>query len=90
MSIKKRRWQRIDWSPRYCGGSNFWVKKLCKKQQREIGNCCTYNKRREDNEDRETPNEYKKRKKNERKTQWMQKQFHGQFIRQTKGKESED
>ena len=22
--------------------------------------------------------------------QWMQKQFHGQFIRQTKGKESED
>ena len=35
----------------------------------------------EEDEDRETPNEYKKRKKNERKTQWTQKQLHGQFIR---------
>ena len=41
------------------------------------------------NEDKETPNEYKKRKKNERKTKWTQKQLHGQFIRQT-GAGSED
>ena len=44
----------------------------------------------EEDEDRETPNEYKKRKKNERKTQWTQKQLHGQFIRQTMGKANED
>ena len=31
----------------------------------------------EEDEDIETPNEYKKRKKNERKTQWTQKQLHG-------------
>ena len=35
----------------------------------------------EDGEDREIPNEYKKRKKNERKTQRTQKQLHGQFFR---------
>ena len=35
----------------------------------------------EGDQDREIPNEYKKRKKNERKTQWAQKQLHGQFIR---------
>ena len=33
----------------------------------------------EDDEDRETPNDYKKRKKNERRTQWTQKQLHEQF-----------
>ena len=44
----------------------------------------------EEDEDRETPNEYKKRKKNERKTQWTQKQLHGQFIWQTMGKASEN
>ena len=33
----------------------------------------------EDDEDRETLNDYKKRKKNERKTQWTQKQLHEQF-----------
>ena len=38
----------------------------------------------------ETPIEYKKRKTNERKTQWTQKQLHGQFIRQIMGKASED
>ena len=43
-----------------------------------------------ENEERETPNEYKKRKKIERKTWWTQKQLHGQFIRKTAGKESED
>ena len=32
----------------------------------------------EDDKDRETPNEYKKRKKNERKTQWTRKQLHEQ------------
>ena len=32
----------------------------------------------------------KKRKKNERKTQWTQRQLHGQFIRQTMGKASKD
>ena len=31
----------------------------------------------EDDEDRETPNEYKQRKKNERKTRWTQKELHG-------------
>ena len=30
------------------------------------------------------------RKKNERKTQWIQIHLHGQFIRQTMGKTSED
>ena len=30
----------------------------------------------EDEENRETPNKYKKRKKNEKKTQWSQKQLH--------------
>ena len=44
----------------------------------------------EDNENRETLNEYKKSKKNERKTQWAQKQFNEQFIRQTTRKASED
>ena len=44
----------------------------------------------EEDEDRETQNEYKKRKKNERKTQWTKKQLHGQFIRQIMGKASED
>ena len=39
-----------------------------------------------DDEDREKPNEYKKRKNNERKIQWTQKQLHGQFITQTTGK----
>ena len=32
----------------------------------------------------------KESKKNERKTQWTQKQLYGQFIRQTTGKASED
>ena len=32
-------------------------------------------------EKRETPNEYTKWYKNERKTQWTQKQLHGEFIR---------
>ena len=44
----------------------------------------------EENEDRETPNEYKKMKKNEGETRWTQKQLHGQFIRQTMGKASDD
>ena len=43
-----------------------------------------------EDEDRETPNEYKKRKKNERKTQVTQKQLHGQFTRKTIGKASEE
>ena len=43
-----------------------------------------------EDEDSETPTEYRKRKKNERKTQWTQKQLHGQFIRQTMGKASEE
>ena len=41
-------------------------------------------------EDKQTPNENKKSKKNERPTQWSQKQLHGQFIWQTMGKASED
>ena len=44
----------------------------------------------EDDEDRETLNEYKKRKKNERETQWTQKQLHEQFIGQTMVEASED
>ena len=44
----------------------------------------------EEDEDREAPNEYKKRKKNKRKKQWKQKLLHGQFIRQTVSKGSED
>ena len=44
---------------------------------------------RED-EVRETLNDYEKKKKKERKGQWTQKQLHGQFIRQTKGKASGD
>ena len=43
-----------------------------------------------EDEDRGTPNEYKKRKKNERKTQVTQKQLHGQFTRKTIGKASEE
>ena len=43
---------------------------------------------RED-EDRETPNKYKNRKNNERKTQWTQKQLHGKFISQKMGKANE-
>ena len=38
----------------------------------------------------EIPNEYKMRKKNERKKQWAQKQLHGQFITQTMRKASKD
>ena len=44
----------------------------------------------EEDEDRESSNEYKKRGKNERKTHWTQNQIHGQFIRETTGKASED
>ena len=44
----------------------------------------------EEDGDLETPNEYKMRKKNERKTQWTQKQLHEQFIRQTMSNASED
>ena len=44
----------------------------------------------EEDKDRETPNEYKKRKKNEMKTQWTQKQLHGQFFMQTTGKANGD
>ena len=44
----------------------------------------------EENEDRKTPNEYKKRKKNKRKTPWTQKQLHGQFIRRGMSKASDD
>ena len=44
----------------------------------------------DDNEDRGTPHEYKKKKKNERKTKRTQKQLNGQFIRQTMDKASED
>ena len=44
----------------------------------------------EEDEDRETPNEFKKRKKNEWKTHWTQKHLHGQFIRQAMGKANED
>ena len=39
---------------------------------------------------RETPNEYKKRKKNEREIQCTQKQLYGQFIRPNMGKASVD
>ena len=56
------------------------------RNSKEILAACTV----EEDEDRETPNEYKKRKRNEKKTQWTQKQIHGQFIRQTMGKASED
>ena len=38
----------------------------------------------------EIPNEYKKGKRTKGKTQWTQKQIHGQFIRQTIDKASED
>ena len=38
----------------------------------------------------EIPNEYKMRKKNERKKQWAQKQLHRQFIMQTMRKASKD
>ena len=44
----------------------------------------------EEDGDRKTPIAYKKRKTNGRKTQWTQKQLHGQFIRQKMGKASED
>ena len=44
----------------------------------------------EQDEDRKTPNEYKKRKKNDRKTQWTQKQLPWRFIRQTVGKVTKD
>ena len=44
----------------------------------------------EEDENRETPNDYKKRKTNKRKIQWTQKQLHGQVIRQTMGKANED
>ena len=44
----------------------------------------------QEHKDRKTPKKNKKRKKDERKTQWTQKQLHGQFIRQTMGKASED
>ena len=44
----------------------------------------------EENEDRESPNEYKKRKNNEGNRQWTEKQLPGQFIRQITGKASED
>ena len=40
--------------------------------------------------ERKTPNEYKKRETNERKTQWTQKQLNGQFITQIIDKASED
>ena len=39
-------------------------------------------------DERQTPNQYKKRKKNEKKTQWTQKPINGQFIKQTTGKGS--
>ena len=42
---------------------------------------------KEEDEGRETPNDYKKRKNNEKKTQWTQKHIPGQFIRQTMGKQ---
>ena len=62
-----------DWSSRYCEGSNFGIKKLYKKQQKEIDKCYTYNrKRRYQRTKREGPTENKKRKKNERKTKWTQ------------------
>ena len=44
----------------------------------------------EEDKDRETPNEFKKRKKNEWKTHWTQKHLLGQLIRQTMGKANED
>ena len=44
----------------------------------------------EQDEDWETSNKYKRRKKNERKIQWTEKQLHGQFIKQTIGKTSKD
>ena len=44
----------------------------------------------EEDKDRKTPNEYNKRKKNERKIQWTQNLLHGQFIRKTMSKASED
>ena len=44
----------------------------------------------EEDGDRETPIDYKKRKMNERETQWTQKQLHGQFSRQIMAKASED
>ena len=44
----------------------------------------------EDSENRETPYKYKKKKMNERKTQWTQKKLHGQYIRQTTVKPSVD
>ena len=44
----------------------------------------------EEGEDREMPNEYQKGKKSKKKIQWTQIQLHGQFIRETVGKASED
>ena len=35
-----------DWSSRYCEDSNFGIKKLYKKQQKEIDKCYTYNRKR--------------------------------------------
>ena len=76
----------IDGSPRCCGDSNFGVNELCEKQQTEI-NCCNTV---EEDDYIEIPNEYKMRKKNERKKQWPQNQLHRQFITQTMRKASED
>ena len=35
-----------DWSSRYCQDNNFGIKKLHKKQQKEIDKCYTYNRKR--------------------------------------------
>ena len=73
--------------PGYWGDRNFGLKNYVRNsKERLLIAACTIG----EDKDRETPNEYKKRKKDERKTQWTQKQLNGQFIRQTQGKASKD
>ena len=55
-------------------------------KERLLSAACTI----ENNKNKEKSNEYKMRKKNERKTQWTQQQLCGPFIRQTTSKASED
>ena len=57
--------QRIDWSPRYCGDSNLGLRNYARNSKERL---LIAARTIENNEDRGTQNEYKKRKKNERKT----------------------
>ena len=76
----------LDWNASY-RGDRIWVTNYVKNnKERLLVAACTI----EEDEDRETPNEFKKRKKNEWKTHWTQKHLLGQLIRQTMGKANED